>query len=225
MRNSLNEQSKGRHVLRAVSWTFCWALFAFAAVALAAPAEANASDRLIDGGLYGGVQGGYAIPDARFSLDDAGLGDLKADGFRVGGFVGYAHRDGNLFGAVELDGGLATGDGMLEAVGTEFRIEPEFTAGASILAGAVIADRGMLYARAGYQALVIEASLAGTETREVLHGARVGVGAAVAVTDRVAIRAEYLYSFFGDKDYRAGPTRLQVEAEQGVARVGLVFGF
>ncbi|MEM9781587.1 MAG: outer membrane beta-barrel protein [Pseudomonadota bacterium] len=210
---------------RPVRWTVTGLLVATLALGLAGPAAAEEAEQRIDGGFYGGIQGGYAVPDARFSLGGSGLGDLRADGFRAGVFGGWALRRGSLIGAVEVDGGVATGDGMLSAMGTSFRVEPEFTAGVSLLGGAVIEERGVLYLRAGYQALVVDAELAGTETRDALHGVRIGAGAAFAISEDVSLRTEYVYSFFRDKDYDAGPAQLRVEARQGVARIGVVFGF
>ena len=101
--------------------------------------------------------------------------------------------------------------------------ETQLTFGIGGRLGAVLADRYLLYARAGYQRTNAELSVSGFGSEdEWFDGFRFGGGLEGFITDNFALRAEYTYTIYNDPTDIAG---VDLDVNQHLARVGAAFYF
>ena len=134
----------------------------------------------------------------------------SANGFGYGGSVGYDIQAGNFVAGIEAEGTFSTADSCVVAVCVE--AGRDLYAGGRL--GVAIADRALLYVKAGYTNARAKLTSGGTTIdASNLDGVRAGVGVEGNLGSRAFVRLEYRYS-----NYESDFSR-----NQGVLGVGVRF--
>jgi opacity protein-like surface antigen len=176
-------------------------------------------------GYYIGAQGHYSYINVDVDVDGLGSDDDNLDGFGGSGFIGWGGTNpGNIFyGGLEAEFGYDNADWSTNIGGTEIEVEAQLTAGISFRLGVVLAERYLLYGRAGYQGTQGELSVSGVGSEdEWFNGFRFGGGIEGFITDNFAIRADYTYTIYDDPTNISG---VDLDVNQHLARVGAAFYF
>ena len=171
------------------------------AIALPQSAFAQDTDNIFTGPSLG-VQGGYerqTIDEPVLSGTDTATIDARESGIIYGGYAGYDQQFGEFVVGVEAgfspNGRTITGD---LADGGSIELNPKWSANASVRAGVVIADRALVYGRAGYarSRYSINRFANGNDTatvseNETRDGLMFGGGIEFAFNEYAALRVEY----------------------------------
>ncbi len=176
-------------------------------------------------GFYIGAQGHYSYINVDVDVTGVGSDDDNLDGFGGSGFIGFGGTDrSNVFyGGIEAEFGYDNADWSTNIGATEIEVEAQLTAGMSARLGLVLAERYLLYARAGYQGTQGELSVSGFGSEdEWFNGFRFGGGIEGFITDHFALRAEYTYTIYDDPTDISG---VELDVNQHLARVGGAFYF
>lgn len=187
-----------KHSLRAA---FPVAIAAFAMTMGSGAAHAQDGDENFEG-VSIGAQGGYSrarIDETVLSGTDAVTLDAKESGITYGGYIGYdAQFEQFVLGAeagFNPNGPTITGD---IAGGGTATLDPKWSADASVRAGVVLADRVLVYGRAGYARTRVSVNrfaagntAATASENENRDGFMFGGGAEFAVNRNAALRVEY----------------------------------
>lgn len=173
-------------------------------------------------GFYAGVSAGYgragiyldAVPD-----DGADLSGI------IGGVqVGYNHQAGNIVFGVEgdvlasninVDAGAANND-----FGTAMRVN--YLASLRARLGISPASNFLIYATGGIAAASVTVDTLPAFTENHV-GFAVGAGAEALITDKVSVKAEYVYYGLGSQIYDFGVDSIGLTAH--TAKVGINFHF
>lgn len=151
-------------------------------------------------GLYLGVHAGYLSGEAGVVEGDI-IGDIN--GGVAGLYAGYNVQMDNIVLGVEGDFGIAAVSGTGTVVpppGDEYIYDLNWN-GHLRARGGFAADQFLVYVAGGLafaNHTLSEGAWSNTQTHV---GWTLGVGAELAVTDTVAVRAEYLYDDYGSADY------------------------
>lgn len=205
-----------------------WAVRAAAVVAFIScfsPAAAEDAPRAAFSGPYAGISGGYTGGDAALALDGSSLGSLSLNGPTVGGFAGFAFRHEDFHAAVEIDGAYAPAEDSVATPFGRMRLRSRGNVGASVIAGAVIRERVLVYGRAGYRAVIFEGEAGGTSFTDAARGPSIGGGVAVAIGDALVVRLEARNSFLAERRYRSGGVTLRVDPDDVAAGIGIAYRF
>ncbi|MEP0519044.1 MAG: outer membrane protein [Hyphomicrobiales bacterium] len=177
-----------------------------------APYEATAYDW---SGAYLGAMLGYQWGD----FDVQGLGDVEADGYVAGGYVGYNFQSGNLVFGIEGD--LAATD--LKETSGGVTLESDLTGSIRGRVGYAF-DRILAYGTGGVAFADVSAS-DGTVSDDNWHsGYVVGAGIEAAMSENVLARVEYLYTDFGDETYNL-TTATDADLSSHTVRAGIGYKF
>jgi len=176
-----------------------------AAATVLAPA-AQAGDSPWDG-LYAGIHGEYLWGDPVISGSIAPfIEDRGFDGFAGGVTGGYNHVIDQFLLGVEADIGLSGGNGTIENISSLEGLSVDLDWLATVRARAGVVHEDFLFFVTGGLAIGgLEASYFGFGPfAEALDssamGYTLGAGAEWAVTDRVTVKAEYLYVDLGNEE-------------------------
>lgn len=168
---------------------------ALAALAVAAPAQAQDEESSFTGPRVEGVVGWDRVDDGGATGVDA------SDGVLYGGAVGYDFDLGNAVVGVEgeatfssieesADAVIAAGDSLSVKAGRDLYI------GGRV--GFKVGERALIYAKGGYTNGKIDTlyttPTTQVETDEEIDGWRAGAGAEVKLNGKVYIKGEYRYS-------------------------------
>lgn len=179
-------------------------------------------------GLYAGVNGAFAF--GRFPGGPNSGNPLGGFG---GATIGYNYQSGKLLVGAEADiaygsfsshggGGVVSGSSSVNTLGT-----------ARVRVGYVW-DRALIYATGGYAA-TSQTSRVGDfsaapnliiSESHFMNGFAIGAGAEYAITTKISVKGEYLYTGFGSTGYFAG-TRdaTSISAHINLIRLGLNYHF
>ena len=183
-------------------------------------------------GFYAGLNGGYGFGETTREASGGGPEtDTDADGWSLGGQVGYNMDMGGLIVGVEGDGQWSS-IGFEEDVGAAGTFKSGVDAYGTLRGRAGMAlDRVMPYVTAG--AAVGRGTMSTTDAANVVTsqstthlGWTVGAGLEAAATDNLTLKAEYLYVDLGTQSYSGLPGG-SVDATQrfSVVRAGLNYKF
>jgi outer membrane immunogenic protein len=156
-------------------------------------------------GLYIGAGGGFGWLDLDRQVNPAGFANTyDADGFFVGGQVGYNQQWGWFVGGVEFDGNWAEIDGDDGGAGGSVDVsEIEWLASATLHLG-VAWNRFNPFILGGGTAAGFDQSNtfgAGWSDDQTFFGWTVGAGANFALTDHLIIGAQYRFTDLDDEDF------------------------
>ncbi len=156
-------------------------------------------------------------------------GDESMEGFGGVGAIGYGYAVGQFYGGIEAELGYDGSEWGVSASGpgasASLDINAGLTYGLSARLGAVIADKVLIYGRAGIVKTSFEADVsltiagvgsASASGDEDLTGFRFGGGIETLITDQIGLIGEYTYTRYGDEFYFEG---------QHLFRVGVAYHF
>ncbi len=167
-------------------------------------------------GLYVGVNVGYGWGDFE---NNAGIGDIEADGFNAGGYVGYNFQSGPFVYGVEGDLAYSWLDGELAGVVAE----QGFNGAVRGRVGYAL-DPVLLYAAGGLAFTQAEATAGAVNDSNTHIGWTAGVGAEAFVTQNIIGRVEYRYNDFGPETYNLGaPVEVELKSHEVRFGVGVKF--
>jgi len=172
-------------------------------------------------GFYAGLDAGWAWGDAELAIGNPDDEEFNVDGWLAGGFVGYNHQFSSLVVGLEADiegTGIDGGDNDddLGDFGADVNVQGSIRGRLGYAAG-----RFLPYVTGGLAAASVDAdsdARGGDSSTE--WGWTAGVGADVAVTDRVFVRGEYRYSDFADFDNDDDAAEIQ-DLRTHAVRVGV----
>jgi outer membrane immunogenic protein len=165
-------------------------------------------------GAYLGLQGGFARDTASFTApgETVPFGEIDLEGWFAGARFGMDHQSGNfVFGVL---GDINFGDVNADVInlgggGSDVHAEMDWMGTLRVRAG-VAMNQILLYASGGLAFGHVEATvtdlsgggLADSGTDSATHtGWTAGLGAEVAVNDRVSLFGEWLYTDYGSQSY------------------------
>lgn len=184
-------------------------------------------------GVYAGIHAGYAWGQSEASPIDDGLPAQDADGFLLGGQLGYNMQYGDWVFGAEADLSWTGIENDVTATSCNNPPNPacEYVEidWMSTIRGRVgyAMDRTLFYgtgglALAGVSAIDYDA---GPQSASNTHvGYAVGAGIEHAFTDMMSVKAEYLYVDLGSKTYNLG-TPDSVDIDAHTVKVGLNYHF
>jgi len=193
-------------------------------------------------GFYAGADIGYWAGPSYISYPGAPVffGSATPQGFKLGAHVGYRHQFANNF-VLGLEGDLswlgnASRETFVNSGPRVARIRGNWDGSVRATAGFAI-DRALVYATGGLAFINTTGCTAfgpgdvcapATQFGGTRLGWTVGAGLAYAVTQNVAIRAEYLYANYGGRTYATtgvagAQTRHKIDTH--TARVGVSYLF
>ena len=182
-------------------------------------------------GLYAGINGGIG-----FGSFNSGGGNYfgNAAGALIGGTVGYNYQSGHLVAGIEGDLDYSTvgngrspifgvnGYGKMDAMGTvRLRFGYAF-------------DRTLVYLTGGYAGASVRGnlydgrfptqySLSGSN---YLNGFAIGAGVEYAITSKISVKGEYLFTSFGSNTYFPNsPDTIGSGLNVSTIRAGLAYHF
>ncbi len=197
---------------------FVAALVASFATAQVASAQSSPFD-----GFYVGGQVGYSYIDVEISVDDFGSGDDNLDGFGGGAFIGFGAVNNQMYGGLEAEVGYDGADWSETAEGITVGLEAQLTYGLSARVGGVIANKYLIYGRAGWVRTNFELSASGLGSDdEYFDGFRFGGGVEAILWDNFSARVEYTYTIYEDALDISG---VDLDVDQHLVRIGVAYYF
>jgi outer membrane immunogenic protein len=198
----------------------------FAAQAVAA--EPDAAPAILTEhwtGAYIGAHAGYASLAAASTVSD-GLAQSwthEADGAIGGVLVGYNFNMSDFVVGLEADAGFGFVTDTesrpgLGAVTVTDHGQHTFRGRAGVLLGP-----GLLYATGGLTLADVWTKSTAGRDKQFLLGFVVGAGFETMIHERLSLRAEYLYSSFGEETYRLAATDVKSRFDSRTARIGIVW--
>lgn len=222
------------------------AMLAGGAATMNGPAQAQ--DAEFDwSGIYGGLFAGFNSADIGVTdIDSLGGGafafdDISASGLDGGAVVGYNLLRGNIVYGVELSiaGGGASGSSIVDTVRQDETLEWEVHNSSALSARiGLVRGRTLIYgtvgaARAsatfGYLNLDDTGTVVEDDNRDksTFNGYVLGLGAEHAISSRMTLRAEVLYSDYSDKtlDIVPGLGPIEYDPSSTTLRTGITIHF
>ena len=188
------------------------------------PVEASAYDW---SGLYLGAHAGYlsgtvdvtepAAQQAALAAVEVASGDLS--GGIAGLYAGYNAQFDNVVLGIEGDFGLGavSGNGVIvDEYGYDLNWNGHLRARAGFAA-----DKFLVYAAGGLAFADFTLSEGDFSDTQTHVGWTLGVGAEYAVTENIALRAEYLYDDLGTADYLLDDEPYEVALKSHTVRLGI----
>lgn len=183
-------------------------------------------------GPYVGVQLGYGKTTADVSGTVGGTsfsGDDSEGGVNYGILGGYGRQFGNFYLGGELEASLSNAEYSQTVNGVSGRIEQDWTLGAALRAGYVVAPNTMIYGRAGIVSTNFEGSAtngaSSVSADENFTGFRFGGGVEFLVTQNIGLRAEYTRTEYADKTFTSGANTVNIDGHEDLFRIAVSFKF
>lgn len=212
-------------------------IFAVAFVAgISMAGVASAQNSAFEGAYVGGQIGYSSITD-EFKVAGVTVIDETADGFGGGGFVGFGGTNGILYGAVQAelgyDGAQWSISGSSGTTSATLDVDAELTYGVDFRIGGVVADKYLIYGRAGWvrtnfklSGTVTTSTATGTASTDLdLDGLRLGGGVEWMPTDNIGVRGEYTYTIYGVDDFTTNGILVEEDITQHLFRIGVAYYF
>ena len=214
------------------SLIFAATLFASISIAGVAFAQNSAFE-----GAYVGGQVGYSSITDEVKVAGITVIDETADGFGGGGFVGFGGTNGSLYGAVQAevgyDGAQWSISGSSGTTSATLDVDAEITYGVDFRIGGVIADKYLIYGRAGWvrtnfkvSGTVTTATATGSASTDLdLDGLRFGGGLEWMPADNIGVRGEYTYTIYSVDDFTVNGILVEEDTTQHLFRIGVAYYF
>lgn len=201
-------------------------LITFAAQATTAEADAAPGMQIEHwAGAYIGAHAGYASLATASTVSDvpAQSWTHEADGAMGGVLVGYNFNMSDFALGLEVDAGFG------------FVTDTESRPGLGLVTitdhgqhtfrgrAGVLLKSGLLYVTGGLTLADVWAKSTGGRDKQFLLGFVVGAGFETMIHERLSLRAEYLYSSFGEETYRLAATDVKSRLDSRTARIGIVW--
>jgi len=177
-------------------------------------------------GLYVGVSGGYGWGDSSHS-ESGGLanGSFDANGWLLGGTIGYNWQAGRTVFGIEGDWSWANLDGTGASASGPISTELNWLATGRVRAGYAV-DNYLFFVTGGAAWGKVEAANlgvgSGSDTR---LGWTVGGGVETMLAPNWTAKLEYLYVDLGDKNAYTATGPVQVALTSHIVRLGLNYKF
>jgi outer membrane immunogenic protein len=177
-------------------------------------------------GLYVGVSGGYGWGDSSHS-ESGGLanGNFDANGWLLGGTLGYNWQAGQTVLGIEGDWSWANLDGTGASASGPISTELNWLATGRVRAGYAV-DNYLFFVTGGAAWGKVEAANrgvgSGSDTR---LGWTVGGGVETMLAPNWTAKLEYLYVDLGDKNTYTATGPVQVALTSHIVRLGLNYKF
>ncbi|MEM9575156.1 MAG: outer membrane protein [Pseudomonadota bacterium] len=166
-------------------------------------------------GIYAGAFAGY-----NWGTFDSTAGDIDADGWMGGAFVGYNLQNGPIVYGAEGDLGFSGAGGSVGAVDVDQGVFGSLRARLGYQL-----DPVLLYGTAGVAATQAEVTDASGSDSNTHLGWTVGAGADALLTDNVFGRLEYRYSDYESKDFTTPATAVSSGFSDHRVRAGIGIKF
>lgn len=165
-------------------------------------------------GPYVGGQIGYSVYDITLSGGGESIEGISGSGAEGGVYGGWGMRFApNAYGGLEAEYNWSGA----EFTGLGLKIEDKDNYGISGRLGWLPSNNVMLYGRLGWQRTTLD--YAGIEKDH--DGARVGLGAEVAMAGNWLVRMDYAHTFYDDVTFDGG----SFEPDNDVFRIGVAIQF
>jgi outer membrane immunogenic protein len=175
------------------------------------------SDAALWTGPYVGAYGKYNWLD--LSVD--GAGSEKTHGWGGGGYLGYNYQlPNNVVLGIEATGGLTDTDETVSGV----NVRQDWEASLRGRMGYAF-ENSMIYGLAGLGASKVEASVPGTDDRNIHLGWNIGAGVETHLTENITGRLEYDYTDYQSQDYSLGGGDTSVDLNSHAIKLGVGFRF
>jgi outer membrane immunogenic protein len=177
-------------------------------------------------GLYVGVSGGYGWGDSSHS-ESGGLatGNFDANGWLLGGTLGYNWQAGQTVLGIEGDWSWANLDGTGASASGPISTELNWLATGRVRAGYAV-DNYLFFVTGGAAWGKVEAANlgvgSGSDTR---LGWTIGGGVETMLAPNWTAKLEYLYVDLGDKNTYTATGPVQVALTSHIVRLGLNYKF
>lgn len=185
-------------------------------------------------GFYAGAILQYGFGDDRVGMGGGvSAGTLHLKGFGGGLTAGYNYQSGSLVAGLEADVALS---GMRDSIdsavfrGTHAETKMPWLVTVRPRVGYAF-DRALIFATAGLAVGGLDTDITATAPAGVLHksttraGLAAGAGIEYAVTDKISLKAEYMYVNLKSDRYDFGPYSTKVVGESHNGRVGINYRF
>ena len=189
-------------------------------------------------GFYAGVQGGHGS----LITDNAGLRtspqtlSVRRAGFGTGAglFAGYGHAFGPFYAGAEIEGDLASENWNIkrDPTGRIYSVEKNYSYGASLRGGYIVAQNTLIYGRAGLVETRFSTDYATTGSaargEQTKTGIRVGGGVEMPIGKSTQMRFDYTWTDYGSYNlkYSNGPAGTDsFKNTENLFRVGLAYKF
>lgn len=187
----------------------------------AAPAPQN--DRWT--GPYVGLGAGWTFLDGERSSADLPDNDFEPDGFTVHGLAGWNVRLQGIVVGIEGEIGYTDDDEKFVVTGNGFDVGSDFTFAVRARAGLPLGNV-LYYVAGGLAGADYEVNDIGFgRDSGTLIGWTAGVGADLAISERIALRGEVNYIDYGSEDFSAGGFPDEIDLDGVSARVAVLFAF
>lgn len=183
-------------------------------------------------GLYAGVNGQFGFGSVSTSGGNAGFGGSV--GGLGGATIGYNYQQGNLLVGLEADigfGSISSGSSYGYALNSSAKINGLGTGRARV---GYVYDRTLFYVTGGYAGAQMSGSVADfsrspafvVSEGHYLNGFAVGAGVEYALTTRISVKGEYLFTDFGSQGYfPATRDAISASTHVNLLRAGLNYHF
>jgi len=187
------------------------------AVVEAAPVAAPA--RAYDwSGVYAGIVGGYGWGDSNHTTNGSGL--FSAEGYLLGGTIGYNLQAGNIVYGVEADVVWSDFAGTSAGFATDYDYEATLRGRVGYAFDAILP-----YVTGGLALVDVNGSGPGYAVSETQVGLAAGAGVEVGVTENVSVKAEYLWTGFNGDHVIGNDSAVRLESGSHAVRTGVMFSF
>lgn len=192
-----------------------------ATAAFVASSSVQASEGL--SGAYAGVRVGHVSTKAE--VKKATKTQDGATGFAGDIVAGY----GMLMDSFYLGGEAMVGlDGTNETVSTDVKLKGGMTAGVAARLGYALTQKSMIYVSLGVASEKAEYKTANdplNSKKKNLVSFVPGIGTQIAMTDSVAVRADFTYSMSKKLKVNTGTNEFTVQPKKAAFKVGVVYTF
>lgn len=189
-------------------------------------------------GFYIGLQGGHGA----LITDNAGLRtppqtlSVRRAGFGTGAgiFGGYGHAFGVFYAGAEIEAELASEGWNIkrDPTGRIYSVEKNYSYGASLRGGYIVARNTLIYGRAGLVETCFSTDYATTgsaaSSDQTKVGIRVGGGVEMPIGKSLQMRLDYTWTDYGSYNlkYSNGPTGTDsFKNTENLFRVGVAYKF
>jgi outer membrane immunogenic protein len=181
------------------------------------------------GGIYIGINGGYAFGDSDWeaSTGFADTGHFDINGGLVGGTIGANFQSGQFVFGVEGDGDWANITGSVTCGFVTCQTSSDWLATLRGRLGYAF-DRVLVYGTAGGAAGDVKATIPGFSTDNTEFGWTAGAGVEVGITENLTAKVEYLFVDLENGSCGAaacGSPAIPVQFDASLVRGGLNFKF
>lgn len=169
-------------------------------------------------GGYTGLHLGYGWN--KFKTDNAAIGNIKSNKFKMGAFAGWNFQQDNIVYGVEGDAGYSWAKKTVNNIEAKQGFDGSLRARLGVDMGVV-----MPYLTAGVAGAQLKLSDATSSKSKFRAGWTAGGGLEAKLTENVLGRVEYRYSDFGNKTYALDSGDIKSKLQTHDVRLGIAYKF